>query len=309
MCASAQTLVSAGGGPNWKRIRAGVINIKVPMLFKKFKQRKLKMIWEVQKNGKLSHLIGTAHFFPYSFRDSLQQYLENARVVMFEGPLDDDNMARVRKAGIDNQNSYHIFKELDAKTISGLTSALIPVCQARHSSYLVTFCKFDQNDIVYEMVEGMQPWLAFFTLWSAYLKRLGWKYSVDLEGYQIAKELGKEIVFLETIEEQIKVLQNISHDNIIFFLNQVDRWKGFAREYVECYLNGDLEKLKFTRVRFPSRHHSVINERDEIFHQRMRAELEQGAVVALLGAPHLRGMSRLLMADGYQVQGPWRPQL
>jgi uncharacterized protein YbaP (TraB family) len=278
------------------------------MLFKKYKQKELKMIWEVQKNGRLSHLVGTAHFFPYSFRNSLRGYLENARVVMFEGPLDDENMARVREAGIDAQNSYHIFNELDNKTIAGITSALVPVCQSRHSSYLVTFCNFDTKDIVYEMVQGMQPWLAFFTLWTAYLKRLGWNYSVDLEGYQIAAELGKQIIFLETIEEQIKVLQNISHDNIIFFLSQIDRWRIFAKEYVECYLDGDLEKLKFTRVRFPSRHHSVINERDKIFHQRMGAELEQGQVVAFLGAPHLRGMSRLLMADGYRVQGPWLPQ-
>lgn len=278
------------------------------MLFRSLKQKKLKMIWEVQKNGKISHLVGTAHFFPYSFRNSLQRYLENARVVMFEGPLDDENMARVREAGIDSEDSDHIFNELDDKTIAGITDALVPVCRARHSSYLVTFCKFDLKDTVYEMVKGMKPWLAFFTLWSDYLKRLGWKYSVDLEGYQIAREMGKKIVFLETIDEQIEVLQNISHDNILFFLNQVGRWKLFAQEYVECYLDGDLEKLKFTRVRFPSRHHSVINERDKIFHQRMRAELEQGQVVAFLGAPHLRGMSRLLIEDGYQVKGPWLPQ-
>jgi len=277
------------------------------MRFRRSKQKELKMIWQVQKDGRTSHLIGTAHFFPYSFRNTLLRYLETARVVMFEGPLDEDNMARVRQAGIDSENSYHIFNELDDKTIAGLTDALIPVCQARHSSYLVTFCKFDVKDIVYEMVKDMQPWLAFFTLWSDYLGRIGWKYSVDLEGYQIARELEKKIIFLETIEEQIKVLQNISHDNILFFLSQVDRWKEFAQEYVECYLDGDLEKLKFTRVRFPSRHHSVINERDQIFHQRMRAELEQGQVVAFLGAPHLRGMSRLLIEDGYQVKGPWLP--
>jgi len=266
------------------------------------------MIWQAQKNGRISHLVGTAHFFPYSFRNSLQRYVESARVVMFEGPLDDDNMARVREAGIDKENSYHIFNELDDKTIASITDALVPLCRARHSSYLVTFSKFDLKDTVYEMVKDMRPWLAFFTLWSGYLKRLGWKYSVDLEGYQIAMELGKKIVFLETIEEQIEVLQNIAHDNIIFFLSQVDRWKDFAREYVECYLDGDLEKLKFTRVRFPSRHHSVINERDKIFHQRMRAELEKGQVLAFLGAPHLRGMSRLLVEDGYQVKGPWLPQ-
>jgi len=28
----------------------------------------------------------------------------------------------------------------------------------------------------------MKPWLAFFTIWSTYLEKNGWKYSVDLEG-------------------------------------------------------------------------------------------------------------------------------
>jgi hypothetical protein len=40
----------------------------------------------------------------------------------------------------------------------------------------------------------------------------------------------------------------------------------------------------------------------------MRAEFVQGDVVAFLGAPHLKGMSRLLLADGYRVKGPWLPQ-
>jgi len=278
------------------------------MIFRKFKQKKLKMIWEVQKNGKISHLVGTAHFFPYSFRNSLYRCLENARLVMFEGPLDDHNMARVREAGIDRESSYHFFDGLDDETIAGITGALIPVCRTRNSSYLLHFCKVSFKDTVYDLVKGMNPWLAFFTIWSTYLKRNGWKYSVDMEGFNVARELGKKIIFLEAIEEQIKVLENISHDNIIYFLKQVDHWETLANEYVKYYLKGDLEKLRLSGIRFPSRHHTVIDHRDEIFYERMRDELAHGEVVAFLGAPHLKGMSRLLLADGYQVQGPWLPQ-
>ncbi len=266
------------------------------------------MILEVQKNGKVSHLVGTAHFFPYSFRNSLYRCLENARLVMFEGPLDDHNMARVREAGIDRESSYHFFDGLDDETIAGITGALIPVCRTRNSSYLLHFCKVSFKDTVYDLVKGMNPWLAFFTIWSTYLKRNGWKYSVDMEGFNVARELGKKIIFLEAIEEQIKVLENISHDNIIYFLKQVDHWETLANEYVKYYLKGDLEKLRLSGIRFPSRHHTVIDHRDEIFYERMRDELARGEVVAFLGAPHLKGMSRLLLADGYQVQGPWLPQ-
>ena len=277
-------------------------------MLKKFKQKELKMIWEVQKNGKISHLVGTAHFFPYSFRKSLFRCLENARLVMFEGPLDDRNMAKVRQAGIDPDSSYHIFDALDEQTISGIIGALIPVCRMRNSTQLLNFCKDSLRDSVYDLVKGMHPWLAFFTIWSTYLKRNGWKYSVDIEGFHVAQELGKQILFLEAIEEQIKVLENISHDKIIYFLQQVDRWETLANAYVKSYLKGDLEELRLSGIRFPSRHHTVIDHRDEIFYERMRNELDRGEIVAFLGAPHLKGMSRLLIADGYQVRGPWLPQ-
>ena len=266
------------------------------------------MIWEAQKNSRVSHLVGTAHFFPYSFRNSLQRCLKNARVVMFEGPLDDQNMDRVRAAGTEKESAYHIFDELDDKTITGITAALMPVCRLRNSSYLLEFCKTDLKDTVYDMVSGMNPWLAFFTIWSTYLKRNGWKYSVDLEGYNVARELGKKIIFLEAIEEQITVLKNISRDKIIYFLKQVDHWETLANEYVKSYLKGDLEKLRSSGIRFPSRHPTVIDHRDEIFFERMQPELARGDVVAFLGAPHLKGMCRLLLADGYQVKGPWLPR-
>jgi hypothetical protein len=272
------------------------------------KQKKLKMIWQVQKNGKMSRLVGTAHFFPYSFRHSLRGCLQNARLAIFEGPLDDHNMARVRQAGMDTESSYHIFDELDEETIAAITGALIPVCRMRNSTQFYHYCKNSLKETVYDLVQGMQPWLAFFTLWSTYLQRNGWKYSVDVEGFSVAQELDKKVLFLESIEEQISVLKNISREKIIHFLKQVDHWETLANDYVKSYLKGDLEKLRLSGIRFPSRHHTVIDRRDEIFFERMRAELARGGVVAFLGAPHLKGMSRLLLADGYQVEGPWLPQ-
>jgi hypothetical protein len=260
------------------------------------------MIWQVQKNGTVSQLIGTAHFFPYSFRNSLRRCMQNARLVIFEGPLDETSMNQVRQAGMDAKSSYHLFDELDDKTIAGITGALIPVCRMRNSTQFYHYCKDSLNETVYDLIKGMQPWLAFFTLWSTYLQRNGWKFSVDMEGFVVAQELGKKIISLESIEEQIKVLQNISLEKIIHFLKQTDHWGTLANQYVKSYLKGDLEKLRLSGIRFPSRHHSVIDHRDQIFFDRMRTELIEGDVVAFLGAPHLKGMSRLLLADGYQVR-------
>ena len=274
------------------------------MFFRRFREKKLKMIWEVEKNQKRSYLVGTAHFFPHSFETSIHHCLENARTVIFEGPLDEDSMARVVDCGLDRQSDYHIFDDLDRKIIDRITSELAPVCRGRNTFLVLNLRKFCLENPLYDMVRGMKPWLAFFTIWSNYLKKNGWKYSVDLQGYAIARKLEKDIVFLETIEEQIRVLESLSPDRILDFLKRVNQWQKLSQDYEKCYLAGDLEQLRSKGLRFPSRHHSVIDNRDKIFFERMREYLQQGQAVAFIGAPHVRGVSNLLKADGYQIKGP-----
>ena len=277
------------------------------MFFRKSNEKELKMIWQVEKDHKRSYLVGTAHFFPYSFKTSLKRCLENAATVLFEGPLDQDSMAKVVNCGYQSQGSYHIFNDIDQPIIDRITRELAPTCRGRNTFFILNLRKFSIENPLYEMVKGMKPWLAFFTIWSNYLKKNGWKYSVDLEGYTLAKELDKKVVFLETIEEQIDVLENLALDRIIDFLKRVDQWQELTQGYVACYLAGDLEQMKSKGLRFPSRHHSVIDHRDKIFCTRMLEYLKAGDAVAFVGVPHVRGLSDLLRADGFQIEGPGIP--
>jgi len=271
------------------------------MFFRKSKEKEMKMIWEVTKADKKSHLVGTAHFFPYSFRISLSRYLKDARAVLFEGPLDKDNMTKVVTAGTE-ENSTHLFDKLDKQTVDRVSEAIVPICRHKSSYLFFNFRTLSQENPVYEMIRGMKPWFAFFTIWSNYLESKGWRYSVDYEAYTLAREMGKEVAFLETIEEQIKVLENLSLERIQFFLERVDQWSEYAQAYVSAYLDGDLENLKSMWGRFPTRHSAVIGDRDEILYKRMLAYLERGDAIAFVGAPHLRGISDLLRSDGYEIQ-------
>jgi hypothetical protein len=277
------------------------------MFFRKSKEKEMKMIWKVKKEDKRSYLVGTAHFFPYSFRTSLSKYLKDATVVLFEGPLDEQNMAKVVNAGTNNENEAHLFEQLDRETIDRISEALVPVCRGKSSFLFFNPRTLREENPVYEMIKGMKPWLAFFTIWSNYLERNGWRHSVDYEAYTLAQEMDKEVVFLETIEEQIKVLESLSVERIRYFLESVDQWKEYAREYVKSYLDGDLENLKSMWSRFPTRHSAVIGDRDEVLYKRMLAYLEKGDAVAFVGAPHLRGIGQLLRADGYEAQKKVQP--
>ena len=275
------------------------MNWKASMIFNKSKEKTLKMIWEVKKGGKRSFLIGTAHFFPYSFRTSLSRVIRGARNVLLEGPLDRKSMAKVVNAGTYKGKAPHLFDELDNKTVTQITEAIIPACRTRSSFLFFNFRTSRPENPVYDMVMGMRPWLAFFTLWSHFLEGKGWRYSVDLETHKVAEGLDKNIAFLESIEEQIEVLGNLSREKILHFLKSVDQWDASAEAYVRAYLEGDLEGIKNMGLRFPSRHFSVIDRRDKLFFERMQGYLEEGGAVVCVGAPHIRGLGELLRAGGY----------
>ncbi len=272
------------------------------MPFWKGKEKPFKMIWRVEKNGKDSHLAGTAHFFPHSFRNSLTPYLRAAETVIIEGPLDPKSMEKVSKAGMDAPSPQHLFQLLDGAVIAGIRRALIPSGRGVFSGPDGSLHRFRGLDLIYEMVRGMKPWMAFFTIWTHYLESRGWKHSVDLEAYHLALELNKPVVFLETIEEQIEVLETLSLDRIIRFLGMAHRWPDYVKEYAAHYLEGDLEKLLSLSTGFPSRSGEVIERRDAILFERMQGYLEKGGAVAFVGAPHVRGICRLLGAQGYDIR-------
>jgi uncharacterized protein YbaP (TraB family) len=269
------------------------------MLFRKTKGKEFKMIWSVEKEGKRSFLAGTAHFFPHSFKASLAAYLRQSETVIFEGPLDEESMAKVSKAGA-QQHPSHLFESLDKKTITSIRRNILPANLGGDRFQFMDLRGI--RDPAYEMVKGLKPWMAFFTLWTYYLEQQGWRSSVDLEAYRLAREMEKTIVFLETIEEQIEVLEGLPHEKIIDFLKRVDRWNNYLRKYVKYYLRGDLEELLTLSIGFPSRSFTVIERRDQIFFERMRPHLKEGGAIIFVGAPHVNGIWQMMMAEGYEVR-------
>src|SRR3989442_15281706 len=57
------------------------------------------MVWQVERRGQRSTLVGAAHFFPRHFRRELRRLIEDARLVLLEGPLDEAATRKVLEAG------------------------------------------------------------------------------------------------------------------------------------------------------------------------------------------------------------------
>jgi len=269
------------------------------MLFGLFQEKKLKMVWQARKGGLVSYLVGTAHFFPHSFKASLTRLIEKAETCIFEGPLDEASMRRVVEAGYTGDRNWSLLQELDAATISSLARTVSPNL-SKESPFHDLILRATQSSLS-ELVKGMKPWMAFFTIYSTFLETLRWKHSVDMEAFEIAKALDRRIVPLETIEEQIEVLDTIDRQQIIEFLKRVTHWKKYTSDFVRWYLSGNLDKIASNPYGFPTRNPSVIDRRDRILFERMLGHLDRGNAVVCVGVPHIVGISGLLVSKGYEL--------
>lgn len=264
-------------------------------------ERELKTIWKIEKDGRRGYIAGTAHFSPFRYRRSLQRLIRKAQIVLFEGPLDEQSMRRVVELGSTGEGSIALFERLDAQTITrirqctGMTSS--------GSSPLPPFFPLSakESDPLYAHFQKFRPWLAFLNLWTQYLKERGWKYSVDLEAFKIAGQMGKEIHFLETIDEQVEALEGVPFERFVAFLKKVHLWDDHTKRQVQSYQRGGLEEIMSGTSEFPTRCPSIIENRDPRFYERMKPYLEKAEPVAFVGTAHIPGLKKLFLRDRYQV--------
>lgn len=257
------------------------------------------MVWEVAKRGRRSRLVGTAHFFPYHFRGALARLIGAVRTVLFEGPLDEQSMRRVVDAGsgVVHVSLYHA---LDAGTRLRVCRDLgLPVVPLDAQSLYRELFFGRPSEWLEAELRGLKPWMAFFGLWSRYRARQGGNYSLDLDAQRIAAGLGKDLRYLETIEEQIAALDAIPLERIVDFVTRVD-WPAYYEDYVRCYLEGDLDGLIAAARVFPTFCEAVIERRDPLLAERMAPELERGGACVFIGVTHCPGVLSQLRAGGFE---------
>lgn len=270
------------------------------------KQREFAMLREVRKGDKVSWLCGTAHFFCYSFDFSFRRLFEDLDTIIFEGPLDEDFLAAVERSGTNPApGAPRAGDELSSADIArlervvygpeGFWARLAGVQKPR---------KVDVHRLLFET----QPWYGFFSLWTGFLERHGWDQSVDLEAWRIGKEMGKAVIAMENLEEQLASLESVPPARITDFLRRCEEWPAFTRRNIRTYLEGDLMRMMGSSIEFPTRTKTVINMRDQRFRERMRPFLEQGRCAVFVGSAHLLGLIPMLREDGFSVS-PAYPSL
>ena len=264
-----------------------------------WKEKKMRSVWKVERSGKTSFLVGTAHFSPYRFERTLTKLIQPAQTVLFEGPLDQESMARVVQYGRQGENSPSIYDALDPGVIREINKQM----KGRSSpdtaaGYLPEIIRPTSSNVLESAIQGVRPWMAFFTIWPALLN---WNYSMDVEAFQIAQKLGKKIRYLETIEDQLAALDGIPFERMVKYLNHVDHWKAHKDLFMKAFLEGDMEKFISMTGEFPTRCESILKNRDPLFFEGIKASHEEGKTIAFVGVAHIPGITKLFLDEGYRV--------
>jgi uncharacterized protein YbaP (TraB family) len=260
------------------------------------------MVWAVERAGARSYLVGTAHFFPYRFRESLRRYISRVEAVLCEGPLDEESAGSVIEHGSRGTPGASLVDALDRETIGRITRELGRSSPVSGSHQILhSLIGSDPDRLDWNRIGTMKPWMAFFQIWSHYLRQNGWTCNMELDALRLAGALGKPVHFLETIEEQLEALDDVPFERFVHFLTHVD-WRRSRREHLECYLRGDLEGLMARVSGYPTVCDAIIGKRDPVLFERMRGFLEKGPTLALVGASHCPGIGRMLGEAGYAVR-------
>lgn len=262
-------------------------------------QRPHAMLWKLEKAGRVSWIGGAAHFFCCSFEHSLERLFQHVDTVLVEGPIDQESLDEVARHGRSpDPGTPRAGDFLDEQEIRALErmvrgpSGLL--------ARLLNMTAPNPADVRYLLFET-RPWYAFFSLWTAFLERHGWTQSVDMEVWNLALDMGKTLLGMESLAEQITSLESASLPRIVNFLKTSSEWPGRMRRNRAAYLAGNLEAMMGTTAEFPTRTEAVIGKRDQRFRERMRPYIERGGTAVFVGTAHMQNLRPMLADDGFTV--------
>ena len=263
------------------------------------KQRECAMLWRLDKNGRTSWIGGSAHFFCCSFENSLRRLFENVDTVLLEGPIDSESMDEVDRIGRQlDEGAPRVIDFLSEEDIRRVERMVYgPEGWWARISGRIQPRRID----VREVLSTRRQWSAFFTLWTAFLERNGWNNSVDLEVWDTALDMGKSVMGMESLAEQIASLESVPMERVVKYVKECDFWPKLMESNRKRYLEGDLMGMLGTSAEFPTRTGTIISVRDQRFRERMRPYIERGGAAIFVGAAHMINLRRMLAEDGFTV--------
>ncbi len=255
-------------------------------------------LWRITKGEQASYLMGTMHS-------------EHADVVTL--PL-------IMRTHFDSAQTLVLEMVMDRQTITQVAEAqiitrgpLLPELLGK-SLYTRTVEAMSGYGLPEHALRNMKPWFVMSVLMMPKSKT---GLFLDLQLYYEALAQGKQLVGLETAQEQIAVFDTIPlADQVAMLedtLDNLGEMENYFATMREIYLSGDLDKLEqYSNDMMASDDPELVQRFNQRFIvdrnvkmvERMMPQLDEGGAFIAVGALHLPGDSgilRLLQEKGYQV--------
>lgn len=272
----------------------------VAFAFSKTKKPKENLLWEITspKTKQKSYLFGTIHLIEkefFKFPQSLKEKIKNASTILFETPYPTNTDLKKLITLPQNQQCLDMFDVEEKNKI--YTWAL---------KYLkLTPEEFESN------YTNFKPFVLAQTITQqAFLDNT---ISYEQEIYKIIKSSGIQIQGLETMEDQIKLLEEIPEDiqkkQILTAIDSFDVNRQLLKEMQLAYKRQDLNSIYDWIIKESSITNYSINkfleERNEKWLPFIKNNVDNSSCFIAVGAGHLpgkKGLIQLLKNQGYKIK-------
>lgn len=254
------------------------------------------VLWKIEGKGiKTSYLFGTVHLIgksDFDLSDKAKELLKSCDKLALELDMDDPAMqlTMMQHAGMkDGQSLKSLLSKEEYELVDKKVTELV-------GTGLAVF-------------DNMKPFVVATMLYPSLFEEEIASYELTL--IQLASEQQKEIIGLETVEEQLSIFDRIPYEvqaeELVDVVTDRDRMAKLFDEMVECYKRGDVNALQQSvEGYYEDAEYSswLLDDRNKNWVPKVKEFSTDHSIFYAVGAGHLggdNGVIHLLREAGYKV--------
>lgn len=270
---------------------------------------KAQILYKIEKadSDKVSYILGTHHLAPLAVVDSITELSEILNSV--DAVYGEIELKELQKA----ETMLAMQKIFIAPADSTLDKLITPV---QLDSVKGVWTKYAGDTMPFDMLMKMKPSLISTQLASLVILKdlpdIDPMEGIDMTMQKRASELGKKVVGLETVEQQLNLVYGDpvvkQAESLMHLVREINNESTTARELTEAYLSHDLDKLLAlmleSEARDPEAADKMIYSRNENWINKLLEIMPQESVLVVVGAGHLPGPKGMLEGfgnNGYKI--------
>jgi uncharacterized protein YbaP (TraB family) len=252
------------------------------------------LLWKISRENTAttSYLYGTIHIKDkrvLEFSDSVLTAFEKCDAFAIEVDLNPENLVLLSQRMIlpEDQTLMDLFAEEEYQLIKTVVQNIVGV------------------DI--SLFNKLKP-IALLSLVMNYQFANDVDVSVDEYFYRKATEENIKVIGIESIEEQLEILDSIPNDYIIEYFKNIDSAKEDMETIIELYRSADLDKMLEMMQKDKSMvmiRKNMLTDRNKKMTERIQPIINEQSTFIAIGAGHLpgnEGIINLLTKAGYIIK-------